>query len=90
MVQKILSTLKEVDDPNMHDYYDEYNKIFLIHYDVDNNEAQQDLKTDDRVCADEGVGVDEEDDGLEGVAGWSEMSTIQKACTSPFTEFHVC
>ena len=47
VVQKMLSVAKDVDDPELQDYYECLNKQFPVHYDLDANDELRDFETED-------------------------------------------
>ena len=44
VAQKVLSVAKEVDDPEFQDYYEQLNKQFPVHYNLDGDEDLQDFE----------------------------------------------
>ena len=47
VVQKMLSVAKDVDDPELQDYYECLNKQFPVHYDLDADDELRDFETED-------------------------------------------
>ena len=47
VIQKMLSVVKNVDDPELQDYYECLNKQFPVHYDLDNDDELHDFETKD-------------------------------------------
>ncbi|KAF8263013.1 hypothetical protein EI94DRAFT_1807894 [Lactarius quietus] len=47
IAQKMLSVAKDVDDPELQDYYESLNKQFPVHYDLDSNDELQDFENED-------------------------------------------
>ena len=47
VVQKMLSVAKDVDDPELQDYYECLNKQFPVHYDLDTDDELHDFETKD-------------------------------------------
>ena len=47
VVQKMLSVAKEVDDPDFQDYYEQLNKQFPVHYDIDRDKELRDFETEE-------------------------------------------
>jgi hypothetical protein len=47
VVQKILSVAKEVDDPEFQDYYEQLNKQFPVHYDIDSDEELRNFENEE-------------------------------------------
>ena len=81
VVQKMLSVAKEVDDPDFQDYYEQLNKQFPVHYDVDRDEELRDFETEevDRSKvqkADLGDGLVDRECGEQD--HFSEMGAIEK------------
>ena len=84
IVQKMLSVVKNVDDPELQDYYECLNKQFLVHYDLNNNDELHDFETED----DDGSKaqgdltdrlIDQESGKQDRFGG---MGAIEKACLS--------
>lgn len=47
MVQKILSVLKEAEDPDVNDYFENFMKDLPVHYDPDTDEALKEFEDED-------------------------------------------
>ena len=47
VAQKVLSVAKEVDDPEFQDYYEQLNKQFPVHYNLDGDEDLQDFENEE-------------------------------------------
>ena len=81
VAQKVLSVAKEVDDPKFQDYYEQLNKQFPVHYNLDGDEDLQDFENEE----DNGSTVqkaDLGDDIVDRECGeqdhFSEMGAIEK------------
>lgn len=93
VAQKILAAAAEMDDPDLHDYYEEL-KALSVHYDVDDDPEQKDLEAE-ADTATEGADnttrndsdsrmkdMDSDDEILdpEEENGFKSMSPIEKVC----------
>ncbi|KAF8257571.1 hypothetical protein EI94DRAFT_1629243 [Lactarius quietus] len=80
VVQKMLSIAKDIDDPEFQDYYEQLNKQFPIHYDLDNDEELCDFENEkddgSKVQTDLGDGLVDQECGEQD--HFSEMGTIEK------------
>ncbi|KAH9017907.1 hypothetical protein EDB84DRAFT_1239632, partial [Lactarius hengduanensis] len=80
VVQKILSVAKEVDDPEIQDYYERLNKQFPVHYDLGEDEELQDFENEDDsangVLNDLNDGLIDQETGEQD--GFTAMSIIEK------------
>ncbi|KAF8262481.1 hypothetical protein EI94DRAFT_1602044, partial [Lactarius quietus] len=82
IAQKMLSVAKDVDDPELQDYYESLNKQFPVHYDLDNNDELQDFenKDDDGSKAQGNLSdglIDQESGEQDHFGG---MGAIEKVC----------
>jgi hypothetical protein len=81
VVQKMLSVAKEVDDPDFQDYYENLNKQFPVHYDLDGDEELRDFENEEDSGSkaqkiDLGDGLVDQECGEQD--HFSEMGTIEK------------
>lgn len=81
VAQKVLSVAKEVDDPDFQDYYEQLNKQFPVHYDLDGDEDLRNFENEE----DDGTKAQKTDLGDDLVDlecgeqdHFSEMGTIEK------------
>ncbi|KAF8182136.1 hypothetical protein K438DRAFT_1724989 [Mycena galopus ATCC 62051] len=91
VVQKILATLNEADDPDVIDYYLP-NKDLPFHYDPDTDTDLRDLETEEIPQSTDGQAEDEEDDEVEVMTAMADdlakLSPLQKVSSLfDFTHF---
>ncbi|KAF8257527.1 hypothetical protein EI94DRAFT_1629671 [Lactarius quietus] len=82
IAQKMLSVVKDVDNPELQDYYESLNKQFPVHYDIDNDDELQDFENDNddrsKAQGDLSDGLIDQESGEQDHFGG--MGAIEKVC----------
>lgn len=78
----MLSAAKDVDDPELQDYYKCLNKQFPVHYDLDNDDELHDFEIEDddgsKAHSDLSNGLIDQESGEQDLFGG--MGAIEKVC----------